>query len=311
LIYGYILSTLIIHFPLNINDTDIIRYIAQPRIPHPFFHYITHPQLQPPRLDRSNDPDASYFLAMDVPRSTTRLWDPDEQPQTQGARLSIMNRWRTLHNIKKRKDLMNGLALLRTCKQVYEEARPKLYLSCTFIFPISALMAYEPVFNSVVHQMQRIELHLDLVHAYTRLYSVEAEKDAYLTFIGLLTILGNVMESNEHCKEVTISFDYREDISFLQYVLHDITAVIQKFKIVNLRFRGVYDNPHFKISSPGMDSIEWCNNLSIIQRRFTLNFVEEMYEHLVAVLSPAVDMYVAEAGWSGWIFRPQEKSYFI
>ena len=175
-IYSHLLSSQQkIHLPLSVDDNDIIRYTSEHDSYDLFKHEITHPRLMRPEENISVTADASFFPKISKPNNAGRTSVRDTGEQV--AHQSILSRWHALHKITAKKDSVNGVAILRTCKQVYEEAKPMLYPHCTFVFPVNApLKIHElKITQTLFKQMQHVELHLDLPVAYLRHYSTLAE----------------------------------------------------------------------------------------------------------------------------------------
>ena len=176
MIYSHLLSCQQkIHLPLAIDDEDIIRYTNEYESNERFAHEVTHPRLKRPDENISVKADASFFPRISKPNTRRiSLMDGDEQVAHQSA----VSRWHALHRITAKKDLVNGVAILRTCRQVYEEAEPMLYPRCIFVFPVNATLkthGEDKAIRKLFKQMQHVELHLDLPVVYLRHYSTLAE----------------------------------------------------------------------------------------------------------------------------------------
>ena len=224
-----------IHLPLSVNTHNLARYTSEKHVSLVFEHKITHPRLKRPNEYVSVRNDISY-----LPISCHAVTPPSlfRSAIKEVADQSAPSRWHVLHQLMAKKLSTDNLAIVRTCKQIFNEISPMVYPNCTFHFPFNAPLAFtttDTLRNPLLAQIQHIELHLDLVTAYLRHYSTAAECDVVGSWCAYLHHFCGAMDKAMHAKSCTLIIEYREDAGFLELLAPKIAEMLRPFNLVTIK----------------------------------------------------------------------------
>ena len=173
----------------------------------------------------------------------------------------------------------NGLSLLRTSSNTYEEAAAFVFPRSTFFFQIT--QPHEPLPNHFpVEQMDSIHVHIDLLQAYLRHWSLEDEVWTFECPKRLIYEFGKDRIERDLC---VISIDRGERTTFLlQPTFIEVIISLSRFRTVALRL-----TPAFKDwLEPERDPPSRYSEVLRSLRRQDIRTLKDQNKYLEFLLGP-------------------------